>query len=294
MDKIEGIKGNPIVQIEAARQAGILKKKKTKESKKNLGEAWNRDALGGQVGDKLDILRQTHIKILRSEEAAGVSNKMGAVDKKDVKSASRGVIALFGEKDTKSVITVPGKDNVVKKSSGEGGVFGKNIVDKSQEKKIGITNEEAWDDFEIDNIDETNDIDNLDEIDDMDNLDNLDEIDDMDNLDNLDNLDEINDGTLAAKPGKLDETFGISIPDSIDVINIAKEYLNVQSGSYITSQGHRLYIYRDPKTNKGYFTVSVPLGDGTIEQISVLVNSDDPNSAQVFKRKIITPNILRK
>jgi len=291
VDNIKGIKGNPIVQAEAARQAGILKKKKTGETKKKDGNPWSREALGAQVGDKLDILRQTHIKILRSEGVEGVSNKMGGVSKKgsrEVIKISNPEIPLLKKENLDGILGKKSVNNIAEKIPAKEDILSKEVADDPFEKKNVKGKRDVYDDFDIDGDTQ------ISRFRDIDGDTQISRFRDIDGDTKAGEFRDIDDDTMVSKPRNLDDTFGIGIPDATDVINIVKEFISANTGSYVTRQGYHLYVYRDPKSEKGYFTISIPLGDGTVEQVSVFVSADNPNKAQIFKRKVITPDVPRK
>lgn len=222
MDQIHGAEMNPIIQVEAARQAGVFSRKDKMKRVEEAGSAWD-DAMGPEVGEKLDIIRQTHVGILRRENS-GVSS--GNVEGKGVESKHT------REKKVKKVTGKPG-EKAGKKERLDNSK--KDIIERAQESELR-------------------------------------------------NIDNLKKAALSRKKG--------NDSGKTDPINVVKEFLAAKSGNYRTRQGYDLYVFRDPQSGRSYFTLSIPLPTGDIEQISVLAAPENPGKPQVFLKKIIPPEAL--
>lgn len=80
----------------------------------------------------------------------------------------------------------------------------------------------------------------------------------------------------AEQPGYLETT---------DVLRLVRHYSRATSGSYTTNEGYKVYVFDDPGTNKKFFTFMIPLGDGNFEELSVFITPDNPEKANIFRRR---------
>lgn len=75
-------------------------------------------------------------------------------------------------------------------------------------------------------------------------------------------------------------------PQGNDVSYLMRLYMGAETGIYKTKDGVKVTVFKDPKSKLTYLTFLIPLNETESEEVSVFLDPEKPDKANVFDRSI--------
>lgn len=75
-------------------------------------------------------------------------------------------------------------------------------------------------------------------------------------------------------------------PQGHDVQYLMRLYMGAETGIYKTKDGVKVTVFKDPKSKLTYLTFLIPLNGSESDEVSVFLNPENPERANMFKRRI--------